>query len=378
MTQTEKTEKTEKKSKQDDIITAPAAAAESVKTAGPIFGHAVDIAALLSYTQPKMAISRIIMPDFDSRAGEEELPQDFIDSLQDGLWQPIILVPILGSDKFMVVGGRRRLRGYIKLGRKEIAFTVPEGLVMQNAKDQAGFQLALQKITVSENKFRKDLNHWDTAVTFLKQKQAGVPQESIASMWGVKAPYVSQHLALFTKLQPASQELCRKHANDPGMFSKARKLCEIDEPEVQVQIAKDAFDPKNNFDVAAVDQLVERYKVNKASLLEKEEARKKAAAEAAANKGKGDDKKAEGGKAEGGKAEGKKEEEEKKSPFAEAKPISVGIGRKLLEDHAARVKKLVSAPNTDKEKLAFEKGVQKGLEMAFGVTKLPAVYNNDK
>jgi len=364
------TEKTEKKAKTDDIIAAPQG--DTVKEAGPIFGHAVNIDALLAFKQPKMAINRIVVPDFDSRAGEEELPQDFIDSLVDGLWQPIVLVPIADSDKFMVVAGRRRLRGYIKLGRKEIAYTMPEGLVMKDAKDQAAYQLALQKIAVAENKFRKELNHWDTAVTFLKQKQAGVPQETIASMWGVKAPYVSQHLALFSKLQPAAQELCRKHANEPGMFSKARRICEVDEPEVQIQIAKDAFDPKNNFEVKDVDLLVDRFKAGKEALLEKEAARKKAAAEAAANKGKGED------KGEDKKSDEKKEDEKKPSPFAEAKPISVAIGRKLLEDHAARVKKLVGTPNFDKEKLAYEKGVQKGLEMAFSVAEIPKAYSKEK
>lgn len=337
------------------------------EVAGPIFGHLVNIEALRSFVQPKMALSRIVVPDFDSRAGEEELPQDFLDSLQPGLWQPIVLVPIAGSDKFMVIAGRRRLRGYAKLGRTEIPYTMPEGIVLKDAKDQAGLQAALQLVTVAENKFRKDLNHWDMAVTMQKQKEAGVPQEQIASMWGVKPPFVSQHLSLF-KLQPAVQELCRKHANDPGMFSKARRMGEVDEPEVQVQIAKDAFDAKHNFEVRDVDVIVDRFKANKAALLEKEAERKKKAAEDAAAAKKN------GGAAD--KKDEKKEEpkKEEKDPYGEAKAIPLTIARQLLADHAAKVKKMLAAPNTNKETLAFEKGVQKGLEMSFAISTLPKAY----
>lgn len=358
MTTAPTTEKTEKKQ----------TAAEAL-----LFGHAADLEKMRSFQQQKMAINRIVIPEFDSRAAAGDLDEAFVDSLRPGLWQPIVLVPIMGTDKYMVVAGRRRLRGYIALKRTEIPYVMPDGITLKDVTDQAGLQIALQNITVAENAFRKGLNDWDIACTMLAQKRSGLRQDKIAEMWGRKPPYVSQKLSLFDLAKPV-QELVQKFANDPGTFSKARKLLEVTDPDVQVTIAADAFNPEKEYQVRDVEALVERFKAAYELEQQKQKEREAAAKAGPAKKESGAKEEAADTSDKGAKGAAKQE----KDPYAEAKLISISVARQFMKDHAAKVKKMQAADGQDPVKLAYEKGKQDGMELMCGVKDLPKVYTDKK
>jgi ParB/RepB/Spo0J family partition protein len=345
---------------------------ESVSDAaqtGPLFGHVIDMAALLSFKREMMPVSRLVFPDFDSRGSDEAaLPEDFVESVRAGIIEPVVICPIAGTDRFMIIDGRRRVRGAIECGMTEVPYTMPPvTATIADGNNQDAFQRLMAAATIHANKHRKGLNDWDVAVTMKRLVDDGMPQKDVAAQWGVAPPYVSQHISLF-KLDPAVQELLKKHANSQGAFSKARKLLEVTNPTVQREIAKDAFDVAKAFEVKDVDFVVDQFKAKLAA--EEEKAAEKAAAAAAgAPAGKGGKETPAAGKDATPPAPAV-------DPYKDAKFVGINTARELLAAQAAKVSKMTRADGTDPAKLAYEKGREAGLKQALGLVPLPKSLTN--
>ena len=320
---------------------------------------------------PKIALTNIVMPDFDSRANESEPDDVFIADVKErGIITPISVAP-LEDGKYLLVAGRRRFKAAKAAGLKEIpvaplVFTDDAGTEGLTAKDKA------ELVCLSENVHREGLNSWDLAVQMRHFRDVkGWSQTRIAKVLGRKDAYVSQYLGFF-ELDKRVQTIIRTNAADGGVISKARLLKQIKDPEQQLQVAKECFDKTSPWNVTQLNEVVEGIK-----LKEEEKARKEA--ERAAAKEKGEKKPRKAAASTEGEGEGEGDEPEA-SEFASASiELKIAEVRKLADlvaaRHAKKREEFASANAKDKHaievKLAYEKGSLDTIKMLLGQKAAP-------
>lgn len=341
------TEKTEKKTKKNG---------EAETAQGPLFGHVVGH---IKDNTPHLALSALVFPDFDGRAGEKPLPAEFVESIaSEGIREPVLVAPIKGTEKFIIVAGRRRVRAAKEAKLKEVPVRYVE---IPASMSQADVDALLAGITLTENLQRENPNDWDVAMSCKKLLDCGFTQEAIATKAHKGVPWVSQHLGLL-KLDPRVQNLCRANANTDAMFSKARQLLRVSDAEAQFAIARDAFSRENNWTSVDVQHAVEKQKAKEEAAVERAVQKAKATRKRAA---KGEEAAADDG-------------EDEASPYASAK-VEVGVKavRELLDTYD---RKLRSAREREAEdvKVQYLRGVLDGLKLVTGQKALPKSLTDDE
>lgn len=162
--------------------------------------------------------------NFDSNA-IKELAQSI---KEYGVIQPIILKP--NGDRYIIVAGERRFRASKFAGLKEIPAIV---------RDYTNQEV--QEIALLENIQREDLNPIETAKGMKELlTNYGWTQEYLADKLGKSRPVVANYLRLLN-LCPAVIELIESGKLSAG---HARSLVVVEDPEVQLRLAKQAVTKK--------------------------------------------------------------------------------------------------------------------------------------
>ena len=383
-TKTDKTEAADKK-KEAKAKAASAAAADDGKAKGKT-APAKDAAKgaapaeepkesykfeeVVTDKTPRVPIGKIKVPEFDSRVKRAEPDEALLASIaEEGIRTPLLVAPI-GDGDYVLIAGRRRLAAAVKLGHKEVPIAPQE---FKGDKDSGLTPMSQAKMACfGENFHRKDLNAFDLAAMMRDLKEnEGFTQSQIAKRIHKGEAFVSQYLGIFA-LDKRVQNLLRQHAESEGIISKARTLKQVDDPDVQFEIATSAFDRKAGFwstemlasQVALAVERAERAKM-----------RAEEKAKAAKNKKKGDDGAAEGG----GDDEG---DDEIRSPFADAKVTAKATEVRAYGElvNVAYVKRMdalraAAAESTSSEellKLATALPKEKKTALEEGLTKLEA------
>ncbi len=162
--------------------------------------------------------------NFDSNA-IKELAQSI---KEYGVIQPIILKP--NGDRYIIVAGERRFRASKFAGLKEIP------AIIRDYTNQE-----VQEIALLENIQREDLNPIETAKGMKELlTNYGWTQEYLADKLGKSRPVVANYLRLLN-LCPAVIELIESGKLSAG---HARSLVVVEDPEVQLRLAKQAVTKK--------------------------------------------------------------------------------------------------------------------------------------
>lgn len=304
----------------------------------------------------------LIFAPFDSRADSEavKLDQSFVEDIKaNGILQPVLVTPVhdktTGKDGLMLIAGRQRTRAALELGLKTIPVHI-RSMSLIDALVACG----------AENTKRRQLSFFDEA-SYMRLLTAdhGMTATEVARKLGVSNAKVSQYLAVF-KLDPRVQKLVKKGDFGAGVSTKIRPLGEIEDGEVQYQIAMLAIAKEWTSDDIA--EAVARYHAKEEA---KEEARrerekaKKAAKKAAAS----------------GDAEEAEEAEEEEAPaskfdIAKITPIKKEHIHALLDSVTAKIDKLRAAEEVDEGKLGYQRGMLDGLKLAGGLKDLPKSVTN--
>ncbi len=147
---------------------------------------------------------------------------------EHGVIQPIIVAP--RGDRYIIVAGERRFRASKMAGIKEIPAVV---------RDYTDNQI--QEIALLENIQREDLNPIETARAMKELLTTfGWTQEVLADRLGKSRPAVANILRLLN-LTPAVVEMIESGKLSAG---HARSLVVVEDPEVQLQLAKQAVSKK--------------------------------------------------------------------------------------------------------------------------------------
>lgn len=303
----------------------------------------------------------IHMPHFDSRAQDGVLDVQFLQSLKaDGVLAPVLLAPLSerdkdGNEQYMVVDGRRRVRGSIEVKLKEI----PAYVRAMTDKDARVYAL-------QANLNRQGLTAWDLAMTFKSLKDEGFTQTAIRERIGRSDAFVSQHLAML-EVDPRVQKMIKAGKFEPGTATKIRELKAMKDPDQQYMIAVRATEDENNLwraeDIAeAVNRVNQKKK-------DKEEADAKRAKAARKTKAKGEE------------AEEVAEDNSADTNVYDHGSISLidyNLCAKALEAQAQKVRKMRLKESVDPVKLAYQRGVLAGFEQFAGFKQLPKGLDTDE
>ncbi len=182
--------------------------------------------------------------DFDETALKE-----LSDSIRiHGVIQPIT-VRSIGTKKYQLISGERRLRASKMAGLKEIPAYV------RNANDQEMLEIAL-----IENIQREDLNAMEIAIHYRRLlDECNLTHESLADRLGKDRSSVTNYLRLL-KLPPDIQRGLKEKVISMG---HARALVTLEDPVAQIAVYKETVD--RNLSVREVEALVRSYQPKKAS-----------------------------------------------------------------------------------------------------------------
>ncbi len=145
-----------------------------------------------------------------------------------GVIQPIILKP--NNDRYIIVAGERRFRASKVAGLKEIP------AIIRDYNEQE-----VQEIALLENIQREDLNPIETAKGMKELlTNYGWTQEFLADKLGKSRPVVANYLRLLN-LCPEVIALIESGKLSAG---HARSLVVVEDPEVQLRLAKQAVTKK--------------------------------------------------------------------------------------------------------------------------------------
>lgn len=378
--ETKKADETKTAGKKEAAKTKAPAAKEEAKTkaapdakddakADAAPSESYDFQDVVTDKTPRVPVSKIKLPVFDARAKKAEPDEGFLATIAaEGIRTPILVAPIAGGD-YLLIAGRRRLAAAVKLGLKDVPIA-PQEFKGDKAKGLSPMAQA-EVACVTENLQRKDLNDFDIASRFLHFKtEYGMTQSQIAKTFGKGEAYVSQYLSIF-ELDKRVQNLLRQHA-DAGIISKARTLKQVDDPEVQFELATQAFNRKAGFWstemlAAQVEIAVQRAQRAKARAEERAKAAKTKGGAASDESGASDD---------GG---------EIRSPFAEAKVTAKATEVRAYGElvNVAYVKRMealraAAAESTSSEellKLAAGMPKEKKTALEDGLSKLEARHD---
>ena len=161
---------------------------------------------------------------------------------QAGVLQPVVAVPEEGHYKIIL--GERRWRAAQKAGLKKIPVLVR----LMKADHQIEASLV-------ENLQREDLNPMEIAEAYQRlAEELGYTQEEIAEKVGKDRASVANYMRLL-KLPPSIQKLL---SNGDLAMGHARALITVDDPELQVKLAKKIIAKKLN--VRKIEKLVAQIK----------------------------------------------------------------------------------------------------------------------
>ncbi|HST08747.1 MAG TPA: ParB/RepB/Spo0J family partition protein [Terriglobales bacterium] len=159
---------------------------------------------------------------------ELESLEELSDSIKvQGVLQPITVRP--GKDgRYFLITGERRMRASTMAGKA----TIP-AIVRIVSEQQAA------EMTVIENLQRRDLNCIDLARAYIMLSQDfGLTQEQIGQRVGIARETVSNYMRLAKLPQPVQVFL-----SDGALeYSHARVLLNLEDPDVQLRVARKAVD----------------------------------------------------------------------------------------------------------------------------------------
>ncbi len=162
---------------------------------------------------------------------EKELAELAQSIERHGLLQPIIVRPV-GIDGYRIIAGERRWRAAMKAGLKELPAIILE------ASEQMAMEIALV-----ENLQRTDLNAIEEAEGFVKLIDSfGLTQEQAAQRVGKSRPVIANAMRLLS-LPSEVVEMIRFGKITTG---HGKALLSIDDPQMQVDVAKSVFDEEMN------------------------------------------------------------------------------------------------------------------------------------
>jgi len=174
----------------------------------------------------KIPLSQIEVNPFQPRADfDAERLNELAESIKvHGVIQPIT-VRSLGSGRFQLISGERRLRASKQVGLKEIPAFVRE------AGDQEMLELAL-----IENIQREDLNAIEVAINYKRLiDECNLTQEALAVRVGKNRTSVTNYLRLL-KLPPDIQKGIKEKKID---MSHARAIVNVEDPVKQLLLYKE-------------------------------------------------------------------------------------------------------------------------------------------
>lgn len=191
----------------------------------------------------KIPLSQIEVNPFQPRADfDAERLSELAESIRvHGVIQPIT-VRSLGSGRFQLISGERRLRAARQIGLREIPAFVRE------AGDQQMLELAL-----IENIQREDLNAIEVAINYKRlMDECGLTQEALAARVGKNRTTVTNYLRLL-KLPPDIQKGIKEKKIDMG---HARAIVNMEDPVAQLVIYKDII--QKGLSVRQVEEAVRK------------------------------------------------------------------------------------------------------------------------
>jgi len=161
---------------------------------------------------------------------------------QTGILQPIVAVP--EEDHYKIILGERRWRAAQKAGLEKIP------VLIRLMKDEQQIEASLV-----ENLQREDLNPMEIAEAYNKlAEELGYTQEEISEKVGKDRTSVANYMRLL-KLPPSIQKLL---SNGELAMGHARALISVDDPELQVKLAKTIIAKK--LTVRKIEKLVAQTK----------------------------------------------------------------------------------------------------------------------
>lgn len=192
----------------------------------------------------KIALDNIELNPFQPRADFDETAlKELADSIKvHGVIQPIT-VRNIGTNKYQLISGERRLRASKMAGLKEIPAYV------RSANDQEMLEIAL-----IENIQREDLNAIEIAIHFHRLlDECDLTHEALADRLGKDRSTVTNYLRLL-KLPPDIQRGLKDKIISMG---HARALITLDDPVAQIAVYKEAVE--KHLSVRDVEALVRNY-----------------------------------------------------------------------------------------------------------------------
>jgi ParB family chromosome partitioning protein len=196
-------------------------------------------ASILNSTS-NIPLSQIEVNPFQPRHDfDESAMQELADSIKvHGVIQPITVRKI-GSKKYQLIAGERRLRAAKMSSLTEIPAYV------RTADDEQMLEMAL-----IENTHREDLNAIEVAINYKRLiDECNLKQEDLAEKVGKNRTTVTNYLRLL-KLPPEIQQAIKDKSIS---MAHARAIINIEDPVVQLFIYKEIL--KNDLSVRAVEQL---------------------------------------------------------------------------------------------------------------------------
>ncbi len=192
----------------------------------------------------KIALDNIELNPFQPRADFDETAlKELADSIKvHGVIQPIT-VRNIGTNKYQLISGERRLRASKMAGLKEIPAYV------RSANDQEMLEIAL-----IENIQREDLNAIEIAIHFHRLlDECDLTHEALADRLGKDRSTVTNYLRLL-KLPPDIQRGLKDKIISMG---HARALIALEDPVAQLAVYKEAVE--KHLSVRDVEALVRNY-----------------------------------------------------------------------------------------------------------------------
>lgn len=196
----------------------------------------------------KIALDAIELNPFQPRADFDETAlKELSDSIRiHGVIQPIT-VRTIGTNKYQLISGERRLRASKMAGLTDIPAYV------RNANDQEMLEIAL-----IENIQREDLNAIEIAIHFRRLlDECNLTHESLADRLGKDRSTVTNFLRLL-KLPPDIQRGLKEKIISMG---HARALVTLDDPIAQIAVYKEAVE--KHLSVRDIEALVRTYQPKK-------------------------------------------------------------------------------------------------------------------
>ena len=189
-----------------------------------------------------------LKPNFDQprKNFDPQSMKELTESIKEtGILQPIVAVP--EEDHYKIIVGERRWRAAQKAGLKKI----PVLIRLMKTEHQI-------EASLIENLQREDLNPMEIAEAYKRlAEELGYTQEQISEKVGKDRASVSNYMRLL-KLPPSIQKML---STGDLTMGHARAVLSIEEPELQVQLAKKIIADK--LTVRRIENLVGRIKKTK-------------------------------------------------------------------------------------------------------------------